>query len=207
MITCLTGKLIETRNNNQIVLEVNNIFYEISVPTTILKSLTARKGQEVTLHTYHYLQEDGKRLLPVLIGFEYPKQKEFFELFVNKVPKMGPKGAVKALARPFRSIARAIEEGDYRELATLPGIGEKTAKQIIAALQGQAWPFAMIQDEGLPPIPSTTNLEGDALEILFQLGYRRGEAQAMVRAALEKGPPPTSAEELIQWIYRQKQKE
>ena len=142
-------------------------------------------------------------MVPRLIGFTNEVEREFFELFIT-VADMGPKSAVRALSASFHSIAGAIESGNFKQLVTLPGIGEKKAKQIIATLQGKAGKFALIQDEEIAsePIPKE-DIQTDAIEVLLQLGYRRSEAQDMVKRAMESCSAKTS-EELIQAIYEQK---
>ena len=141
-------------------------------------------------------------MVPRLIGFNNTIEREFFELFIT-VANMGPKTAVRALSRSFHSIAEAIEEGNYKGLSSLPGIGEKKARQIIATLQGKAGKFALIQDQEVAdqPMPKE-DIETDVIEVLLQLGYKRSEAQEMIKRAVElSSPKPRTSEELIQNIY------
>lgn len=205
MISYIRGSL--TINADSLVtVWSNGIGYEVMVPATVMKSLLKKTDDErrdVTLVTFHYVENNQSRMVPRLIGFTNEVEREFFELFIT-VADMGPKSAVRALSASFHSIAEAIESGNYKQLVTLPGIGEKKAKQIIATLQGKAGKFALIQDEEIAaePIPKE-DIQTDAIEVLLQLGYRRSEAQDMVRRAVESCSAKTS-EELIQAIYDQR---
>lgn len=207
MISYIRGSLT-IKNDSEVIVWSNGMGYEVMVPSTVMKALLKKTDEErrdVTLVTYHYYENNQSRLVPRLIGFTNEVEREFFEMFIT-VANVGPKSAVRALSRSFHSIAEAIEEGNYKDLATLPGIGEKKARQIIATLQGKAGKFALIQDEalGAEPLPKE-DIETDVVEVLLQLGYKRSEAQEMVRSAIEtSSPAPKTSEELIQQIYEQK---
>ncbi|MCL6629053.1 MAG: hypothetical protein K6U00_05595 [Armatimonadetes bacterium] len=204
MISYIRGR-IEIRTDSQITVWANGIGYEVMVPTTVMNALLSKseeERQDMTLAIYHYYENNQSRMVPRLIGFTNDVEREFFELFIT-VANMGPKSAVRALSRSFHTIAEAIEEGNYKELATLPGIGEKKARQVVATLQGKAGKFALIQDEEPSSAPvQKEDIETEATEVLLQLGYKRSEAQEMVKRALEVASPrPKTSEELIQAIY------
>ncbi|MHB1456275.1 MAG: Holliday junction branch migration protein RuvA [Armatimonadota bacterium] len=204
MISCIRGNA-QIRNDNEIILWTGGIGYDVLVPATVMKWLNKKTEEErgdVALVTFHYYENNQSRIIPRLIGFSNDVEREFFELFIT-VANMGPKTAVKALSRSFHSIAEAIENGDYKELATLPGIGDKKARQVVATLQGKAGKFALLQDEDVTSAPRhKDDIEADAADVLIQLGYKRIEAQEMVKRAIElASPKPKSSEELIQTIY------
>jgi len=205
VISYIRGSL--TINSESLVtLWSNGIGYEVMVPATVMKALLKKTDDErgdVTLVIFHYIENNQSRMVPRLIGFTNEVEREFFELFIT-VADMGPKSAVRALSASFHSIAGAIESGNFKQLVTLPGIGEKKAKQIIATLQGKAGKFALLQDEEIASQPlAKEDIQTDAIEVLLQLGYRRSEAQDMVKRAMESCSAKTS-EELIQAIYEQK---
>lgn len=207
MISYIRGS-VAIQNESQVVVWTNGMGYEVMVPATVMNSLlkkTEEERRDVTLVTFHYVENNQSRMVPRLIGFTNEVEREFFELFIT-VANMGPKSAVRALSQSFHSIAEAIEQGDYRALSSLPGIGEKKARQIVATLQGKAGKFALLQDEEVTAGPTPKeDIETEAIEVLLQLGYRRSEAQEMVKRALEAAAPkPKSSEELIQVIYEQK---
>ena len=97
-----------------------------------------RTSEELTLHTSEYL--DGNmmqgRVVPRLIGFSSEAELEFFELFCT-VDKVGTRKAMKALIRPIREIADAIQRQDSKWFTTLPGVVAATAEQIIATLRAR----------------------------------------------------------------------
>ncbi|MDD5439986.1 MAG: helix-hairpin-helix domain-containing protein, partial [Candidatus Omnitrophica bacterium] len=145
---------------------------------------------------------DPSRSFPVLIDFLNEVEKEFFEKFIT-VSGIGPKAACKALTLPISEIAGGIDAGDVRLLKSLPGIGERKAKEIIASLQGKVGKFGLIQDRTAVPLKEIKDdLKEEALGVLLQLQYKRKEAEEMLEKALGRNPSVKTAEELLNEVYR-----
>src|SRR5262249_26301540 len=127
MITRITGQVNRVLDE-EVRLQVGPMEYQVLVPEFIRRNLQTKLGQEVTLHTSHYL--DGNpmqgRVVPRLIGFTTEAELDFFELFCT-VDKVGTRKAIKAMVRPMREIASAIQREDAKWLTTLPGVGGATA--------------------------------------------------------------------------------
>lgn len=205
MISRIRGKLIEKRDN-EILIDVSGICYEVLVPQTIMKTLdlNAENGGTVDLVTYHYHQLEPSKAIPILVGFANEIEKEFFEKFIT-VSGVGPKGAVKALSLPISVIAKAIDEANLGVLKSLPGIGEQRAREIIAKLQGKVGKYGLIQDkEYTPAAKIATDIEEEALCVLAQLQYKTSEAKEMIRKAVERNPSVKSSEELLNEVYKQR---
>src|SRR5271155_5285749 len=144
MITKITGTLSRILDD-EVRLQVGPLEYQVLVPEFVRRQIQGRAGQELTLHTSHYL--DGNpmqgRVVPRLIGFLNEVELEFFELFCT-VDKVGTRKAMKALIRPIREIADAIQRQDPKWLTTLPGVGAATAEQIVATLRRKVTKFALM---------------------------------------------------------------
>ena len=107
MISQISGKLKQKRANS-VLIDVNGIFYEVLLPGVVMKKIdsSVKIEDDIALITYHYLQSDPSRSVPVLIGFLNDIEKEFFEKFIT-VSGVGPKAACRALELPFSTIADA----------------------------------------------------------------------------------------------------
>src|SRR5205085_12278333 len=144
MITKITGVLNRVLDE-EVRLQVGPLEYQVLIPDFVRRSLQERTGQDVTLYTTEYL--DGNpmqgRVVPRLIGFTTEAEQEFFELFCT-VDKVGVRKAIKALVRPIREIAEAIQRQDSKWLTTLPGIGPATAEQVVATLRRKVTKFALM---------------------------------------------------------------
>ena len=209
MISRISGRVIE-RKPYGVILGVNGIGYEVLIPAGVLRSLSAEPGEQLDLVTYEYLQVERSRATPVLIGFRSELERDFFQQFIT-VASIGPRSAVRALGLPVRQIAQAIEEGDLRALQSLPGIGARKAKEIVAKLQGKAGRFCLIRDEssGEPaaaPKALSEDLQREAIELLMQVGHTRSEAKQMVERAVAGGEQPETVEELLNLSYKKRAK-
>ncbi|MBU1124475.1 MAG: hypothetical protein KKC84_00440 [Candidatus Omnitrophica bacterium] len=205
MIAKITGKVIE-KGSNHLVLEAGNLCYEVFIPTTVMQRIddTITEQGVVSLVTYHYYQMEPSRSTPVLIGFLNEVEKDFFGIFIT-VSGIGPKAALKALNKPISLIAHAIDEGNVAFLKSLPGIGPQRAKEIVAKLQYKVGKFGLIQDSlRNDQEEEKKDIFEEALAVLMQLEYKKLEATAMIKNALEMNPGIAATEELLNVVYRQR---
>jgi Holliday junction DNA helicase RuvA len=209
MITKITGVLSRVLDE-EVRLQVGPLEYQVLVPEFVRRQIQMQLGQEVTLHTSQYL--DGNpmqgRVVPRLIGFQNEAELEFFELFCT-VDKVGTRKAIKALMRPIRDIADAIQRQDAKWLTTLPGVGAATAEQIIATLRRKVTKFALMapSPNGAPPGPESSPVAGNVLEDTYQallsVGHSPAEARERLDKALAGGRKFQSVEEILMAIYQQ----
>lgn len=205
MISQLRGKLAD-RVPGRVLIDVNGVIYEVLVPVAVERAIASSQvGDPIALVTFSYLQIDGNRGLPTLIGFNNQIQKEFFERLLT-VPKMGPKAALSALSLPVSNVAGAIERGDLVLLRSLSGIGNQRARDIVATLQGKVARFALLQDvPAASKPPPQTDAMHEALQLLIALGHRQAEAQRMIADALSTDPNAADAEAIVRAVYRKQQ--
>ena len=203
MLSRIKGKIREKRELS-ILLEVGNMTYEVFIPPAVMSLVDKFEDEFIELVTYHYYQTDQSRSLPILIGFMNEVEKEFFEKFIT-VSGVGPKAACKALAMPFSTIADGIDQGDVRLLKSLPGIGERKAREIIAKLQGKVGKFGLIQDRHMSQLqPVKEDVRQEALSVLLQLQYKKKEAEDMIDKAIKRNTSIKTCEELLNEVYRQR---
>jgi Holliday junction DNA helicase RuvA len=208
MISIITGKIVE-RGPNRLCMDTGGICYEVLIPTAVMQRIEefVRADGSITLRTYHYHQLEPSRGFPVLIGFLNEVEKDFFQVFIT-VSGIGPRAALKALNKPISAIARAIDEGNISFLKSLPGIGEQRAREIVAKLQNKVGKFGLIQDAAVgaasQPAVHVPDIAREALDVLMQLQYKKPEAQAMIKKALDQSPDIETIEELLNVVYRQR---
>jgi holliday junction DNA helicase RuvA len=210
MITKMTGTLNRVLDE-EVRLQVGSLEYQVLVPEFVRRQLQVRTGQEVTLHTSEYV--DGNpmqgRMVPRLIGFLSEAELEFFELFCT-VDKVGTRKAIKALMRPVRDIADAIQRQDAKLLTTLPGIGPATAEQIVATLRRKVTKFALMPDRSVAGAPESDdaavtdgNLLEDAYQALLSVGHNPLEARNRLDKVLTAGKTFKTVEDILLEIYKE----
>jgi Holliday junction DNA helicase RuvA len=205
MISHLTGTLTKKLEDRQAVeVTVNGVGYEVLLPTFVWRALEEKPlGTELSLETFYYVAE--RQPIPILVGFLRDIEREFFRKLIE-VPDLGPTKAMRALAYSVSTIATWIEQGDERSLRTLPGVGERLAKTMVAHLRGKVTAEALLQDEhfaapppkkGPPPLSEVQQL---AVEGLVRLGYRQQEAARWVEQVTQDGEP-SDVEEIIRAVF------
>lgn len=196
--------------DEELRVQVGPFEYQVLVPEFVRRTMQTLVGQEVTLHTSDYLEGNqmGSRMVPRLIGFASEAELEFFELFCT-VDKVGVRKAMKALMRPVKDIADAIQRQDSRWLTTLPGIGPATAEQIVATLRRKVTKFALMpgrSEDGKAPTAASVKSDvlEDAYQALLGVGLNPVEARDRLDRALAGGKSFASVEEILLAIYQSK---
>ena len=202
MISYLKGKLrIDRARDDRISLIVNNIGYDILIPSYVMNGIKSSHSDGDELELFVSFNQTERQPKPVLVGFQYPLDKEFFELFIS-VEDIGPSAAVKALVKPVREIAGFIEEKDTKALRQLKGIGERKAEKIIATLKGKVAKYALMQEVSVEPM-AAEDFRKEVMDVLVnQLGHKHIEARNMIEEAIKRNPKISSSEELFEEVYR-----
>jgi holliday junction DNA helicase RuvA len=200
MIAYLEGKL-KKLYDDRLILLVNGIGYDIMVPVYVLNEIKKTTGIDNSLNLYISYNQTERQPKPILVGFKNELDKEFFELFIS-VEDIGPAAAIKAITRPVREIARAIEDRDVKTLKQLKGIGERKADKIVATLKGKIAKYALIPETALPA-DIKEDFRKDVENVLVsQLGHKLTEARKMIDEAMKTNPSIDSSEELFEEVYR-----
>lgn len=203
MITRITGRLVQL-GDTAATVAAGPFEYEVLIPEFVRRQLQPLINQEVSLRTIEYLDGNPQqgRLTPRMVGFMNDAEKEFFGI-ICQVDGVGVKKALRAMVRPVREVATAIEEQDVKQLTTLPGIGAAMAERIVAKLRRKMAKFALLIDREMPDgsVPRSSIVE-DTYEALLSLGHTTSEAREKVEAARESKPKAKSVDELLIEVYR-----
>ena len=208
MIRYIEGKLLKKEEDRVVVL-ANGVGYEILLPAIVRQTFAPKRagedGEVVKLFIYYHQTERQPK--PLLIGFTFEPEKEFFEKFIT-VEDIGPPTAVRALTLPIPRIARAIEERDSKTLERLKGIGKRTAEKIIATLNGKVGKFALMREDGILAPVEVEDFKKQVEEVLVKdLGHKLSEAQLLVKEAMMRNPAIATPEELFEEVYRGQQRD
>ena len=176
MIALLKGTVVY-RSIDHAVVDVGGVGYRLQIPLSTFYALPDEGPVQFHVHTH--VREDAIQLF----GFLTADERDMFILLIS-VTGIGPKLAVNILSHiPANDLLRALADGDAKRLATLPGIGKKTAERLVLELREKIRKRALTIPPPSPASPrkgETADLD-DILSALVNLGYK--EAQA--RKALE----------------------
>ncbi|AYC29732.1 Holliday junction branch migration protein RuvA [Paenisporosarcina cavernae] len=167
-----------------LTLEQHGIGYQLALPNPYVFSISS---EEVQIYTYLHVREDAQ----ILFGFPNVQEREVFRKLLQ-VSGIGPKGALAILATGQPShVVDAIEREDEGFLVKFPGVGKKTARQMILDLKGKLGELTsaiptegIFMEEHIGGKVDNPSLE-EALLALTALGYSEKEL-AKVKPILEE---------------------
>ncbi len=176
MIARVSGRLAAKDADRVMIDTTGGVGYEVVVPLGVMERLPA-VGAAVSLATELVVREDGW----ALYGFEDDTGRRFFQRLIG-VTGIGPKIALALLsALGVERGVRAVKERNIALLASVPGIGKKTAERLALELADKLGEFEGTIDASI--VPSGGAAEA-ALHALERLGYATVEADRALRQAL-----------------------
>jgi len=174
-----------------VIVDVHGVGYLVTVGPRTLAELP-RVGERARLCTYTYVREDALGLF----GFRTPDELTFFKLLLS-VKGIGPKAGLAILSRAEIGILkRAILKEDAALLATVPGIGPKTAARVVLELKGKL-KDEMFGEEAQAPVVAGADALSEAMKVLTGLGYTPAEAKEAVRKATAGDGGSHTLEQLV----------
>ncbi|EGQ3740347.1 Holliday junction branch migration protein RuvA [Staphylococcus pseudintermedius] len=177
MYAYISGKLTALHPTHIIVETTSGIGYEIQTPNSY--RFQKNLDQMVKVYTSLIVREDAQ----LLYGFIDQEEKDMF-LSLIKVTGIGPKSALAILAASSpNEVKRAIENENDAYLTQFPGIGKKTARQIVLDLKGKVVVTEEVS-EGLLDIATEQEdlAVQEALLALEALGYSKREMKKVEKA-------------------------
>lgn len=166
MISYLKGK-IKNKGNGYVILEINNIGYQVFVAALLYADLII--GQDFEFYVHQQVREDALNLY----GFRGLEELELFELLLS-ISGIGPKSALGIMSiATAADIKESIVRGDPALLTKVSGIGRKTAERVVLELREKIGKLSFKDDKlnkgGLG--------SGDEIDALMALGYSLSQAR------------------------------
>lgn len=168
MIGFLDGK-VAGRGPNLAWLDVNGVGYQFSCSSTTLRALP-EDGQPAKVWTHMYVREDQL----ALFGFATQSEQRLFEALIG-VNGIGPKVALQ-ICSSFapEALRKAVVTDDVAALASVPGIGKKTASRIVLELKEK------LDLPDLQVVGETRDALIEARSALENLGYSPAEVREVL---------------------------
>ncbi len=178
MIASLKG-IVLSKNPERIIVEVGGVGYHVSVPLCSLGDIP-EPGEAIFVYTYTHVREDVLQLF----GFLSEEERKVFVTLIG-VNGIGPKLGLAILSgMPVQRFAEAVYNEDMPLLATIPGLGKKTAARLILELKGK---LPSINIGGAYSSSRIVGIAGDAVSALVNLGYKKPLSEKAVETAVKSG--------------------
>ena len=144
-------------------VDIGGVTLRVSVPDSTLRSIGAAGGQ-VRLLTSLQVREDSL----TLFGFGTEEERSVFEALIT-INGVGPRLALGVLSHLSPdSLAAAVQAGDANAIATVHGVGRKTAGRIVLELKGklpEGWSSAQPSYQDDEVLDALTSLGYSAIEV------------------------------------------
>lgn len=193
MIGSLRGKLM-WKQAPEIIVECNGVGYELETPMSTFLDLP-NVGDDVYLQTHLLVREDAQ----ILYGFRSLEERGLFRLLL-KVKGVGAKIALAILSTmSVAEFHRCLAYEDSAMLKKIPGVGDKTAKQMILDLRDKIDKVPTLPGGG-EQLTIEANARNEAVDALIALGFKSKEVNQLVDKLETDGK---SAEDIIRLALKQ----
>lgn len=164
--------LISFHTGNSIVVECGGVGYDVLVAHPDEFPI----GETLFVYVSYVFNENEQ----YFVGFRTLEEKQLY-LALTSVKGIGPKTALNALGQTsVGRLSDAINQADEVFLMRLPGIGKKSASQIILDLKGK---LTLFENESSKTLNKNMDL---ALEGLKNYGFKEKEIKDTLLAIDEK---------------------
>ena len=183
MIGYLQGTVLSANEKGLVLLTPGGVGYDVAAPTSVIARLPGRGG-EVALFVHTQV---GEKAID-LFGFLTADDLDLFRTLIS-IDKLGPKKAMAILSMFDAAHLREIAfREDVTTLSTVPGIGPKSAKQILWHLKDKVDKLATVSVKGkaAPQGPQGEYL--DTLAALKSLGYSEEEIRPLIIETFDEEP-------------------
>jgi holliday junction DNA helicase RuvA len=182
MISYLKGTAIQiqtpTNNRAILVLEVNQIGYELQVPQRLAVEIAI--DTEIQVFTHQQVREDAISLY----GFSSAAERDLFRQLIS-VSGVGASLAIALLDKlGLADTVSAIVTSNIQRLSTAPGVGKKTAERLALELRSKLgqWRVASGLSEALPLTSLNATMQAEVEMTLLALGYTNDEIRQALQA-------------------------
>ena len=191
MIAYIKGILAE-KEPTRVVVEAAGVGYELLIPLSTFDRLP-REGSEVKLLAFHSVREDDE----TLFGFATKAERELFSK-LTAVSGVGPKIALAIISGGgVGEIALAITGGNAKRLASIKGVGKKTAEKICIELKDKINAVEALSAAGRAMSDGAAPVLRDAILALSALGFNEETANKLVSKVVESDPALKDVEAII----------
>lgn len=202
MIGYLTGTIVHSDVTKSIILTNSGIGYEVVTSTPLVPN------KDIALFISHIIREDAQ----TLYGFESADEKKFFEMLID-VNGIGPKSAYGLISHlGVEQILSAITFENADVLKSAPGVGKKSAEQIILTLKDKVnkldlgFSVAEKPQKAGAKAPKKTDMDPavvkETLAACQGLGFKDQDILPLVQKHLQTNSR-LSSEELVKLILKE----
>ena len=186
MISYLKGKKVDIIKNTQnrlfLILEVNDVGYEMQIPSRFARQLDEESDRPLQVFTHPQIQEDKQ----ILYGFATAAERDLFRQ-LTAVSGIGMQLAIALLdTLGISELIGAIVTSNIPTLTKTPGVGKKTAERIALELKTKLAQWRKISgvevEQPKAVFAPQPEVREDLEMTLLALGYSNEEIEQVLTA-------------------------
>ena len=186
MIDFVKGKIDELTPATAVIECAGGVGYALNISLNTYSAIQDK--QEVKLYVYEAIREDAW----VLFGFASKAERELFLLLLTVSGVGGNTARMVLSSFSVSELATIITENNDRLLATVKGLGKKTAQKIILELKDKVTSLVETPSDSpsMRSVPVAFNKEvhDEAVEALKMLGFPPAPTSKVVKGILTDDP-------------------
>lgn len=201
MIGYISGTVVYSDSQKSIILTAQGVGYEVSTATPMVPN------RDIALFISHIIREQSQDLY----GFETVDDKKFFEMLID-VNGIGPKSAFSLIAHlGIQQIISAITFDNVDVLKSAPGVGKKSAEQIVLSLKDKISKLEIGLTTKEKPVKGgvkvtenkhDAHLVKETLAACQGLGFKDQDILPMIQRHLQAGTT-SKPEDLVKLILKE----
>lgn len=188
MIDFLKGKIDDLTPATAVIECAGGVGYALNISLNTYSAIQGK--QDAKLYVYEAIREDAW----VLFGFASKAERELFLLLLTVSGVGGNTARMVLSSFSVPELATIITEGNDRLLATVKGLGKKTAQKIILELKDKVVSLGLADSgerlavSGEQTVAFNKEVHDEAVEALKMLGFPPAPTSKVVKSILTDDP-------------------
>ena len=188
MIDFVKGKIGDLTPATAVIECAGGVGYALNISLNTYSAIQGK--QDAKLYVYEAIREDAW----VLFGFASKAERELFLLLLTVSGVGGNTARMVLSSFSVPELATIITEGNDRLLATVKGLGKKTAQKIILELKDKVVSLGLADSgerlavSGEQTVAFNKEVHDEAVEALKMLGFPPAPTSKVVKSILTDDP-------------------
>ena len=188
MIDFVKGKIDDLTPATAVIECAGGVGYALNISLNTYSAIQGK--QDAKLYVYEAIREDAW----VLFGFASKAERELFLLLLTVSGVGGNTARMVLSSFSVPELATIITEGNDRLLATVKGLGKKTAQKIILELKDKVVSLGLADSgerlavSGEQTVAFNKEVHDEAVEALKMLGFPPAPTSKVVKSILTEDP-------------------
>lgn len=193
MITYIQGRITE-KSPDHLVVECGGIGYLVQISLNTYQKIQNVENYKLLTHFSIRENVHTGETTQSLFGFAESDERTLFRLLITVSGISESKARIILSSFSSKELQQIIAGNDVNTLATVKGLGQKTAQKVIAELRDK-----VLKDYDAPDTGMIQNnrIKSETLSALVALGFDKYVAEKAFRKAMDHTKPDSTVEEVV----------